>query len=72
MVRCGGKHPVVVLSGDEGRKLFFSDKSLNFIEGYRLLMGGVSLRTYPFRKIVLEYCAIGAAFGRHRHRPRTY
>ncbi|KII87907.1 hypothetical protein PLICRDRAFT_42425 [Plicaturopsis crispa FD-325 SS-3] len=34
------QHRVVALSGEEGRKAFLSDKSLNFNEGYKILMGG--------------------------------
>jgi hypothetical protein len=30
------------MSGEEARKTFFYEKDLNFTEGYRLLMGGVS------------------------------
>lgn len=30
------------MSGDEARKIFFTEKGLNFTEGYRLLMGAVS------------------------------
>ncbi|EIN08262.1 hypothetical protein PUNSTDRAFT_143902 [Punctularia strigosozonata HHB-11173 SS5] len=33
-------HQVVALQGEEGRKVFFNDKSLDFTEGYRILMGG--------------------------------
>ncbi|KAF8879391.1 hypothetical protein BD779DRAFT_1676436 [Infundibulicybe gibba] len=32
-------HPIVALNGEEGRKLFFDDKNLNSIEGYKVLMG---------------------------------
>ncbi|KAF8879392.1 cytochrome P450 [Infundibulicybe gibba] len=32
-------HSVVALNGEEGRKLFFDDKNLNSIEGYKVLMG---------------------------------
>ncbi|KDQ54410.1 hypothetical protein JAAARDRAFT_135628 [Jaapia argillacea MUCL 33604] len=33
-------HKIVALSGDEGRKVFFTDKNLDFTEGYKILMGG--------------------------------
>ncbi|KDQ52157.1 hypothetical protein JAAARDRAFT_40504 [Jaapia argillacea MUCL 33604] len=33
-------HRVVALSGEEGRRVFFTDKSLDFSEGYKILMGG--------------------------------
>ena len=36
------QYQVVAMSGEEARKTFFNEKGLNFTEGYRLLMGGVS------------------------------
>jgi sterol 14-demethylase len=30
------------MSGDEARKMFFNEKGLDFVQGYKLLMGGVS------------------------------
>lgn len=36
------KHDVVALRGEEARKVFFDTKSLDFIEGYKILMGAVS------------------------------
>ena len=35
-----GQYPVVGLSGDEGRRIFFESKSLGFAEGYAALLGG--------------------------------
>ena len=35
-----GQWPVVALSGDEGRKVFFESKGLGFGEGYGALLGG--------------------------------
>ncbi|TFK67928.1 cytochrome P450 [Pluteus cervinus] len=32
-------HTVVAIRGEEGRKAFFDNKSLNFSEGYKILMG---------------------------------
>ena len=34
------KHRVVVVAGPSARKGFFNDPGLNFIEGYKILMGG--------------------------------
>ncbi|KAF8815722.1 cytochrome P450 [Phlegmacium glaucopus] len=34
-------HNVVALRGEEARKAYFDNKSLDFIEGYKILMGGV-------------------------------
>ncbi|KZP26907.1 cytochrome P450 [Athelia psychrophila] len=34
------QHEIVALSGETGRQVFFHDKTLDFQEGYRLLMGG--------------------------------
>ncbi|KAJ3502212.1 hypothetical protein NLJ89_g8989 [Agrocybe chaxingu] len=34
------QHQVVALRGEEARKAFFDTKSLDFIEGYKILMGG--------------------------------
>jgi sterol 14-demethylase len=34
------QHQIVAMSGEEARKTFFNGKGLNFVEGYRLLMGG--------------------------------
>jgi len=36
------QHQVVAMSGDEARKMFFNEKGLDFVQGYKLLMGGVS------------------------------
>jgi sterol 14-demethylase len=35
-----GQHPVVGMSGAEGRKIFLDDKRLNFAEGYGALLAG--------------------------------
>lgn len=35
------KHSVVAVRGEVGRKAFFDDKSLDFTEGYKILMGAV-------------------------------
>ncbi|KDR74009.1 hypothetical protein GALMADRAFT_71675 [Galerina marginata CBS 339.88] len=35
------QHQVVALRGEEARKAFFDTKSLDFIEGYKILMGAV-------------------------------
>ncbi|KAJ7197142.1 cytochrome P450 [Mycena pura] len=35
------QHHVVALSGDEGRKVFFTEKNFNMAEGYRILGGPV-------------------------------
>ena len=42
------QHTVVALRGDEARKAYFDNKRLNFIEGYKVLLGGVrpSLESY--------------------------
>lgn len=37
------QHKIVVLSGEEGRNVFFNTKELNLQEGYNILFGGVSL-----------------------------
>ena len=37
------QHNVVALRGDEARKAYFDNKSLNFTEGFKVLMGGVRL-----------------------------
>jgi len=34
------QHSVVAIKGEAARKAFFDDRSLDFIEGYRILMGG--------------------------------
>ncbi|KAF8816057.1 cytochrome P450 [Phlegmacium glaucopus] len=34
------QHNVVVMRGEEARKAYFDNKSLDFIEGYKILMGG--------------------------------
>lgn len=36
------KHQVVAMSGTEARRTFYHDAQLDFSQGYRLLMGGVS------------------------------
>jgi hypothetical protein len=36
------QYQVVAMSGEEAGKTFFNEQGLNFTEGYRLLMGGVS------------------------------
>jgi hypothetical protein len=35
------QHNVIALRGEESRKAYFDNKSLSFIEGYKVLMGGV-------------------------------
>ena len=35
------QHNVVALRGEEARKAYFDNKDLNFVEGYKVLMGGV-------------------------------
>ena len=37
------QHNVVALRGEEARKAFFDNKSLNFTEGFKVLVGGVRL-----------------------------
>ena len=34
------QHRVIALNGEQSRKIFFNDKSLDFQEGYNVLMGG--------------------------------
>ena len=34
------QHRVIALNGEQSRKMFFNDKSLDFQEGYNVLMGG--------------------------------
>ena len=40
------QHNVIALRGEEARKAYFENKSLNHTEGYKVLMGGVRLVTY--------------------------
>ena len=35
------QHNVIALRGEESRKAYFDNKSLSFVEGYKVLMGGV-------------------------------
>ncbi|KAG6811695.1 hypothetical protein H0H92_006202 [Tricholoma furcatifolium] len=35
------RHSVVAISGDLSRKVFFNEAGLDFLEGYRILRGGV-------------------------------
>ncbi|KAF8155590.1 cytochrome P450 [Crassisporium funariophilum] len=37
------QHDVVAMRGEEARKAFFESKSLDFLEGYKILMGGAPL-----------------------------
>ena len=37
------QHNVIALRGEEARKAYYDNKSLSFIEGYKMLMGGVRL-----------------------------
>lgn len=34
------QHRVIALNGEQSRKIFFNEKSLDFQEGYNVLMGG--------------------------------
>ena len=34
------QHRVIALNGEQSRKMFFNEKSLDFQEGYNVLMGG--------------------------------
>jgi hypothetical protein len=38
------QHQVVATSGEEARKIFFNEKSLDLTQGYQLLSGGVGQR----------------------------
>ena len=44
-------HTVVVLAGEDGRRAFFSNPHFNFNEGYRILMGAVSVSPVTNRYI---------------------
>ena len=35
------QHNVIALRGEEARKAYFDNKGLSFIEGYKVLLGGV-------------------------------
>ena len=37
------QHIIIALRGEEARKAYFDNKSLSFIEGYKVLMGSVRL-----------------------------
>ena len=41
------QHNVIALRGEESRKAYFDNRSLSFLEGYRVLKGGVR----PLRSI---------------------
>ncbi len=49
------QHQVVALRGEEARQAFFDSKSLNFTEGYKILLGAVRrLCSLYFERVVLN------------------
>ena len=56
------QHTVTAIKGEELRKTFFNDQSLNFAEGYKILMGGVR-RCIPIVGLPLIGALLGAEVG---------
>ena len=50
------QHNVIALRGEEARKAYFDNKNLNFIEGYKVLMGGVRLESRCVLSMNLSDC----------------
>ena len=49
------QHQVVALRGEEARQAFFDSKSLNFTEGYKILLGAVRrIRSLYFEMVGLN------------------
>jgi hypothetical protein len=59
------KHEVVGVSGEAGRKVFFGDKDLNLVEGYKILRGAVSFDVC-FLVIVSWWLPIGPRSARYQ------
>lgn len=64
-------YPVIVTSGHQARAYFFGDKNLDFSEGYKILMGGVSFCLSTLYLIFPTNERTGPTFGRHRCEIRT-
>ena len=56
-------HNVIALIGDDARQAFFSNQYLNFDEGYKILMGAVSVSLPVTRSVNLD--------GHRRHESAT-
>ncbi|KAF4635641.1 hypothetical protein G7Y89_g2441 [Cudoniella acicularis] len=61
-----GKHPVVGLSGEKGRQIFFESRDLDFTEGYAVLFGQSpnSLKEDGIQNIDKDFAGPGGYFAR--------